>query len=55
VSTAPTQFVARANGAKDKYMTSTDGAMKRQMRETWEMDVSTYEHGVNAVDWYTSK
>ena len=58
---ATTAYTRRQNEATvatsipNKYMTTASDNMKRQMRETWELDLGTYEHGENAVDWFCSR
>ena len=52
-STPGTQFIKKFK--QNMYMTTNAQALQRQMRETWELDLGTYMHAVNAVDWFNSR
>jgi hypothetical protein len=51
---AATQFV-KVGWKRNPYMTTSNEATKRQMKETWELDLATHNNGVNAVDWFMSR
>ena len=53
--TTPGTVFLRPGVKVNKYMTTFATSMKRQMQETWELDMGTYIHAENAVDWFNSK
>ena len=50
-----TPFVRYGGFKATEYRKSHADVMKEKQRETWELDLATYNSGINAVDWFVSR
>ena len=48
-------FVRCGGFEATEHRCSVPAVMATKLKETWELDIDTYNNGVNAVDWHLSR